>query len=186
MLAQECGRIQMLVDAYCIASSKLVVDDMKKRIKELEQHIRAVVKQSHVLHENVRLLMSIPAIGEHCAWWLAAHLGNGRRFSNGKAAATFFGLTPMVRQSGSSVHSVMGISKIGHRDVRKVLYAPAMNFAFGCWANREYAGFVSRLLAGGKAKKVIIVALMRKLVTIAQSVLKHQRCFDPALLLGKS
>ena len=60
----------------------------------------------------------------------------------------------MLKQSGSSVYTVCGISKIGHSDIRKALYAPAMNFAFGTWKNGVYQPFVERLLANGKVVKV--------------------------------
>ena len=66
------------------------------------------------------------------------------------------------------------------RDIRDVLYASAMSYAFGPWKERVYAPFVQQLTANGKALKEVIVALMRKLVSIAQAVLQHQRPFDIA------
>lgn len=182
VVAKEAVRIQMLQDADCIALSQTLMAETKKLIKQLEQSIKSLIKNDEQLAHNAKLLTSIPAIGETSAWLLLAHLGNGQRFKNGKAAATFFGLTPMLKQSGSSVDTVVGISKIGHTDVRKALYAPAMSFAFGRWAGGVYDGFVQRLLKNGKAKKSIIVALMRKLVTIAQAVLRHQQPFNPKML----
>ena len=101
--------------------------------------------------------------------YLLSHLGDGSRFRNSKTAATYMGLTPIVKQSGDSLHIVSGISKMGSRDIRDVLYAP----------------FVQRLTANGKAPKEVIVALMRKLVSIAQAVPQHQRPFDSALLVGR-
>lgn len=186
VVAKETVRMSMMTDADCIAISKAVIDDVNKRIKELKSVIKSLVKNNAAMTHNMKLLTGIPAIGEQSAWLLLAHLGDGTRFANGKAAATFFGLTPMIKQSGTSVHTVVGISKIGHRDVRKALFAPAMNFAFGRWANGVYAGFVQRLLNAGKAKMSVIVALMRKLVTIAQAVLKHQRPFNPDMLAAQS
>lgn len=182
VVAKEAVRIQMLQDADCIALSQTLMAETKKLIKQLEQSIKSLIKNDEQLTHNAKLLTSIPAIGETSAWLLLAHLGNGQRFKNGKAAATFFGLTPMLKQSGSSVDTVVGISKIGHTDVRKALYAPAMSFTFGRWAGGVYDGFVQRLLKNGKAKKAIIVALMRKLVTIAQAVLRHQQPFNPKML----
>ena len=117
--------------------------------------------------------------------YLLSHLGDGSRFRNSKTAATYMGLTPIVKQSGDSLHIVSGISKMGSRDIRDVLYAPAMSYAFGPWKKRVYAPFVQRLTANGKAPKEVIVALMRKLVSIAQAVPQHQRPFDSALLVGR-
>ncbi|MBQ9725815.1 MAG: IS110 family transposase, partial [Neisseriaceae bacterium] len=130
------------------------------------------------MKRNAELLQSIPAVGEKTAWLLLAYFGGGQRFKNGKEAASFVGLTPMRRQSGSSLNAVVGISKIGYSEVRAGLYAPAMNFACGRFKDREYAPFVKRLLSKGKPAKVVIVALMRKIVTIAFAVLKSQTTFD--------
>jgi transposase len=46
---------------------------------------------------------------------------------------------------------------------------------------KAFASFVQRLKAAGKPPKVIIVALMRKLVAIAQAILKSGKPFDPSL-----
>ena len=44
--------------------------------------------------------------------------------------------------------------------------------------------FAERLAARGKAKKVVIGAVMRKLVHICYGVLKHQTPYDPAKAFG--
>ena len=64
------------------------------------------------------------------------------------------------------------------RRLRRALYMPAMVAYSRCAA---FAPFVQRLKAAGKPPKVIIVALMRKLVTIAQAILKSGKPFDPTL-----
>ena len=50
-----------------------------------------------------------------------------------------------------------------------------------CPAFKAYA---KRLAARGKPKKVVIGAVMRKLVHICYGVLKHQTPYDPAKVLG--
>ncbi|XQQ43022.1 hypothetical protein ACOR62_01910 [Neisseria lisongii] len=70
-------------------------------------------------------------------------------------------------------------SRIGQSDLRKILYMPAVSFCFGKYKDSIYSPFVQRLPERNKlAKKAVIVALMRKLVTIAQSVLKYQQPFN--------
>lgn len=110
-----------------------------------------------------------------------AYLGDGSRFKNGKAAAAYAGLTPMHYQSGSSINGKPIISKIGQTDIRKILFMPAIVYSFGIYKDRAYKSFVDNLLAKGKPKKVIIVALMRKFLVIAQTILKNQTPFDVSL-----
>ena len=125
--AAENVRIQMLDDCLCIEITESLIEHYDRIVNDTEQEIKKLVKNNASLQQNMKLLLSIPGIGETTAWMLLAHLGDGSRFQNGKKSATFFGLTPMLKQSGSSLRTVVGISKIGHSDVRKALYAPAMN-----------------------------------------------------------
>ncbi|WCL70894.1 IS110 family transposase [Neisseria lisongii] len=178
-LTKEKVRLQMLLDEYAMVSSERLIAFLECEVKTVETHIHQLVKQDEQLKHNHRLLSSIPAIGKTTACWLLAILGDGTRFKNGRAAATYAGLTPMVRQSGTSVDKRVGISRIGQSDLRKILYMPAMVFCFGIHKDSIYSPFVQRLLERNKlAKKAVIVALMRKLVTIAQSVLKYQQPFN--------
>ena len=149
--------------------------------REIEQ-LRKLIEQHVDHHDNLRgrrdLLDSVPGLGENTIPWLIAYLGDGGRFTLSKRAVAFFGLCPKPRQSGSSVRGKAHIAKTGHADMRHVLYMPAVVAYSRC---KAFAPFVQRLKAAGKPPKVIIVALMRKLVAIAQAILKSGKPFDPAL-----
>jgi transposase len=123
-------------------------------------------------------LDSIPGVGDKTIPWLLAYLGDGQRFSRGKQAAAFAGLSPQPFQSGSSVQGRSRISKAGHTDLRRILFMPALA-TYG--RKRAFIPFIDRLKASGKAPMSIIVALMRKILTIAQAVLKSQQPFNPEL-----
>jgi len=149
--------------------------------REIEQ-LRKKIEQHIDHHDNLRgrrdLLDSVPGLGEHTIPWLIAYLGDGQRFDGAKRAVAFFGLCPKPRQSGSSVRGKAHIAKTGHADLRRALYMPAMVAYSRC---KAFAPFVQRLRAAGKPPKVIIVALMRKLVAIAQAILKSGKPFDLTL-----
>ena len=174
--------LQTEKDEFCIEISKKIIAHIEEQMKLLENSIKSIIKNDEAMKRNAELLQSIPAVGEKTAWLLLSHLGDGSRFKNAKEVASFFGLTPVERQSGSSLHTTVGISKAGDSEVRAGLYAPVMNFACGRFKHKEYAPFVNRLFAKGKPPKVVIVALMRKIVTIAFAVLKNQTPFDATKL----
>lgn len=98
---------------------------------------------------------------------------SGKKLDSG----TFY-WCPKPHQSGSSVNGKARIAKTGHADLRRVLYMPAVVAYSRC---KAFAPFVLRLKAAGKPPKVIIVALMRKLVAIAHTILKSGKPFDPTL-----
>ena len=100
------------------------------------------------------------------------------RFDSAKQAVAFAGLDPRQHESGSSVRGKPRMSKVGHSFLRKAMYMPAMVTVYRtAWGKR----FGQRLRAAGKAKKLIIGAMMRKLVHVAFGVLRSGKIFDPTL-----
>ena len=158
-----------IADTVCFLSEQL-----KQLSAKIDQHI----DQDPSLKQNRALLDSIPGIGDKTAPWLLAYLGTGERFGRGKQAAAFAGLTPRPWQSGSSIHGKSHISKTGHSDLRRILFMPALA-TYG--RKKAFVAFIERLKASGKTPKEIVVALMRKIITIAQAVLKSQTPFNAAL-----
>ena len=153
-------------------------DFLALQIKQLSAKIDQHIDQDPTLKQNHALLDSIPGIGDKTAPWLLAYLGTGERFGRGKQAAAFAGLTPRPWQSGSSIHGKSRISKTGHTDLRRILFMPALA-TYG--RKKAFVAFVERLKASGKTPKEIVVALMRKIITIAQAVLRSQTPFNSAL-----
>lgn len=180
--------LQVLQDMHQAESNRLAVahdsvrpriqrhlEWLKQEIERLQKDIDQHIDQNPDLKKRRALLDSIPGVGERTGPWLLAFLGDGRRFRSGKQAAAYTGLSPRLWQSGSSVRGKTRISKVGHSDLRRALYMPGVV----CYSRvAAYQPFVQRLRVAGKAPKAIIVALMRKLVTIAQAVLRAGVPFD--------
>ena len=154
------------------------LDFLEREIEQLRKKIEQHIDHHDQLRGRRDLLDSVPGLGEHTIPWLIAYLGDGKRFTGSKCAVAFFGLCPKPHQSGSSVRGKARIAKSGHADLRHALYMPAVVAYSRC---KAFASFVQRLKAAGKPPKVIIVALMRKLVAIAQAILKSGKPFDPSL-----
>jgi transposase len=115
--------------------------------------------------------------GRTIAILLAFYADHGR-FRNARQAVAFAGLDPRRHESGTSVQAKPRLSKIGHAFLRKALYMPAMVTLYKtAWGKR----FRARLAASGKVPKLIIGAMMRKLVQVAFGVLRSGKTFDPAL-----
>ena len=87
---------------------------------------------------------------------------------SGKQIAALVGVAPLVRESGKwqGKRRIWG----GRAQVRRVLYMATVTATQ--W-NPSIREFYQRLVAKGKAKKVAIVACMRKLLTILNAMVKH-------------
>jgi transposase len=190
-LLQLVRQLQHLNEAYQAEQNRLntssgavhasiadTVGFLAGQIKQLTAQIDQHIDQDPTLKQNRALLDSIPGIGDKTAPWLLAYLGAGERFGRGKQAAAFAGLSSRSWQSGSSVQGKSRISKTGHTDLRRILFMPALA-TYG--RKKAFLAFVTRLKASGKTPKEIVVALMRKIITIAQAVLKSQTPFNPVL-----
>ena len=161
-----------------------VKDDICEHLQWLDGKIEVLIKNiRQLLHDDddlgpkQKLLISIPGIGEHTVAILLAYYAHPEHFHNARQAAAFAGIDPRQHESGSSVHGKPRLSKIGHAFLRKSLYMPAMASLYKtAWGQR----FRQRLAAAGKAPKLIIGAMMRKLIHVAFGVLKSGKPFDPA------
>ncbi|MHB1290789.1 MAG: IS110 family RNA-guided transposase [Sulfuricella sp.] len=177
MRTQEGNRLEVARDA--------VKEGITKHIEWLDEQISALAKtiRDHIdgdksMKDKQAILESIPGVGERTIAILLAFYSNLERFSNARQAVAFAGLDPRQHESGSSVKGKPRLSKIGHAFLRKALYMPAMVTLYKTdWGKR----FRDRLAAAGKPPKLIIGAMMRKLVHVAYGVLKSGKSFDPAL-----
>lgn len=97
---------------------------------------------------------------------LLAYLGDVRRFRNARALAAFIGVTPRIKQSGSSVHGRSSISRAGHAPVRHALYMPAM---VALRYNPAIKAFGEQLKAQGTQPKAVIAAAMHNGVLRSQT-----------------
>lgn len=89
----------------------------------------------------------------------------------------YAGLDPAPHQSGTSVRGACHISKTGNARLRQAMDMAALSAAR---YNPILKPFYERLLARGKQKKVALVAVARKLLAVAVTLLIHERDFDPA------
>jgi transposase len=94
---------------------------------------------------------------------------------NGLQYAAFAGVTPSHIQSGTSVKGRSAISRLGSKKIRKALYMSAIVVKNH---NEDFQVFVKRLVNKGKPPKVIIVAIMRKLLHIFFGMLKNNKSFN--------
>jgi len=175
MRTQESNRLEVARDA--------VRQDIQQHLEWLDTDIRQLVKtlNDHInnhpdLKQKRELLDSIPGIGERTSAIILAFYADTDRFANSRQAAAFAGLDPRQHESGSTVRGKPRLSKIGHTFVRKALYMPAMVTLYKTvWGKR----FKERLALSGKPPKLIIGAMMRKLIHVAFGRLYWNQHFLP-------
>jgi transposase len=124
-------------------------------------------------NEDIKRLQSIPSIGELSSRVIISAVDDVNRFDSKKGIAKYGALTPRIYQSGGVTH-LGRINRDGRHEVRRVLLQCAHTVArMKSYEARPLREFFERVKQR-RGKKVAIVALARKLLTIAYGVLRTQ------------
>jgi transposase len=180
---QQQNRLRDTTDTLVLASLQAVLETIASQLEAVERAIKEHLAAHSELCANLELLTSIVGIGVITAANVLAEFGDIEQYESAKAAAADAGLTPSHFESGTSVRRRPRLSKMGKAGIRGALYWPAITAMRRCPVCKAYA---ERLAARGKAKKVIIGAVMRKLVHIIYGVLKHRTPYDPTKVFGRT
>lgn len=146
---------------------------LEKRLADVDGDLQDAVAASPLFQAKADLLRSVPGVGQVTTVTLLATLPELGQLSRHQIAA-LAGVAPMNRDSGTmrGKRMVWG----GRAPVRAVLYMAAL---VGIKHNPVLRVFYERLRAAGKPFKVAATACMRKLLTILNAMLKHNRQWDP-------
>jgi hypothetical protein len=127
--------------------------------------------------QDVELLTSIQGIGKFSAVGLIIEIGMWLRFSSAAKMASFFGLHPILKQSGDETW-VARMSKQGSSELRAILFMCAM---VAIRQNPIIKDLYAHSLAKGKSKMSALGICMHKLLRIIYGMLKSGKAFDPAI-----
>ena len=144
------------------------IEWLQGELDDLDKDLRQTIRQSPVWREKDDLLRSVPGVGPQVSLTLLAYLPELGTL-NRKQIAALVGVAPFNRDSGTlrGRHTVWG----GRARVRAVLYMGAL---VATRYNPVIRAFYQRLLAVGKPKKLALIACMRKLLVILNSMLRHR------------
>ena len=167
------GRARISADVEAMDDALKAMLDTQ--VGDLERRIERVIAQEESSAAKARLLRSIPGIGPVSAAMLLAEMPELGRMSAGEAAA-ITGLAPVPHDSGKmrGRRAIAG----GRRALRHVLFQAAL--AAACH-NPVLKPVAQRLKERGKPHKLVIVAIARRLVTIANAILKTGVPWQPQL-----
>lgn len=172
MRQQERTRRSECSDATILADIACHLEWLDAQIARWDEEIRRLLAQSEQLDRNARLLRSVPGVGPVAATTLIALMPELGALPPKKIAA-LAGLVPFNADSGQ----FKGVRRIkaGRKRVRNALYMAAIAAA------RSHAHFRSiyqRMRAAGKPAKVALIAIARKLLVIANAILRDNVAFQ--------
>lgn len=139
---------------------------LEEALSNINKDVEDRIKRSPSWHEKDTILKSVPGVGKVVSSTLLIELPELGKLNRRKIAA-LAGVAPMNRDSGTlrGKRTVWG----GRAKLRSVLYMAAL---VASRYNPVIADFYQHLVDAGKAKKVALVACMRKLLTILNSMMR--------------
>ncbi len=139
----------------------------------LDEYLFNLVKKYYP--DQLTLLNSIPGIGNKTATFLIVITRGFSRFENSKQLCSYAGITPIIRQSGSSVRGRSRISRMGNKNLRNLLFFCSLS-AFKC--NKGCKELYERIVGKGKSKKLALIAVCNKLLIQAFAIVKSGLPYD--------
>lgn len=172
MLTAEKNRLK-LAPASVKKGLRKHVKWLEKQLSDIEKEIRQTMKQSS-MWDDARLLETLPGVSVVSSAAILAELPEIGKVSN-KRIAAICGVAPFTQRSGKW----KGQEKIkgGRKRVRDKLFMAAFNSVKYNPVMKEY---FERLIARGKLYKVAMVAVMRKLICLCNSMIKNQTSWNPS------
>ena len=182
-LVSERNRRAGLLLQRVIGPAKRVMESLTRSIAWLEKELASLdddlddaIKNSPIWREKDDLLRSVKGVGPILSRTLLGYLPELGRL-NRKQIAALVGVAPFNNDSGmrSGKRCIWG----GRAEVRSVLYMAAVA---AIRFNDVLGVFFRRLVAAGKPKKVALIAVMRKLLTHLNAMMRvHLQSATPAL-----
>lgn len=166
MLIAETNRLEHARLPSVVRSIKMHMAGLRKVLDALEAEIAALIHANESLARKARLMRSVIGVGPVTAAALLANMPELGSLTKGEAAR-FAGLAPINRDSGKL--SAPRHIEAGGGAVRRCLYMAAL---VALNRNPVLKAFASRLRARGKPFKVVITAVMRKLIVILNAIVR--------------
>lgn len=144
-----------------------------RQLAGVEKALKALRLADADLRERFEILISIPGVGEVTAYVLVVEMSELGTLEPEQASA-LAGLAPFAQESGkfAGKRRIRG----GRERVRQALYMAALT---AMTHHPEYSAKYQALIKAGKPAKVALVALMRKLLLLANALLRDKRKWTP-------
>lgn len=177
--AQQYNRRSSTVSKAALKSIAAVVKTLDRQVDSLDRKIRDLLDADDDFKHLDGLLRSVPGVGPTLSATIAADLRELGQADRQRVCA-LVGVAPFPDDSGTikGRRSIRG----GRTDLRCVLY---MGTLAAIRSNPVIKAFAQRLQAAGKLAKVVIVACMRKLLTLINAMIRDGLRWDQLEVVKK-
>lgn len=168
MSTMEKNRLQIMPKELH-SSIKSMLRMLEKQLESLSEKIEQLIRQNQEWRMKTEILTSVPGVGKVLAYTLLCELPELGSL-NSREIAALVGLAPFNKESGrmKGKRSIRG----GRPRIRTIMFM-AMMSSIQC--NPVFKQKYEHLKAAGKLPKVALIACMRKLIVILNTMVKNQQ-----------
>jgi transposase len=178
MRAAEQNRLGSTTAAAVRLNLEAHIAYLDRQIEGLDEELERVIEASPCWKAKDDLLRGVPGIGKVVSRTILALLPELGALSH-KQVSALVGVAPVARDSGV-LHGRRCIAG-GRGAVRAALYMAALTAKR---YNPVLRAFYERFFAAGKATKFALTAVMRKLLTFVNAMVRKNQAWDPTVALG--
>lgn len=160
-----------LTDAGSLRRVRKTAEALTAQVKAIEDSILKVIESEAQVLKNYRLLTSITGIGLVNAVTTIVATGNFTRFQTARQYAKFSCVSPLRRESGTSVRGGDHVSKAGHSEIKATLTEGARS---AIHHDRQLKAYYERKRAEGKSHGCVMNAVKFKMICRMFAVIKRQ------------
>lgn len=171
-LVQICNQKDKTDHPSIIESLFRLEKNLKEEINHLEKQMIAIIQKDEELSKKMEILMSIPGVGIITSLCLLSHLTELGSLNKAQVAS-LCGLAPYTYDSGQ--YRGKSFIRGGRKFVRNKLYMAAL---VSIKYDNVFRDFYTNLRSKGKSFKQSLVGVMRKLVVIANHLIKNGLLFN--------
>lgn len=161
---------------------KDLLEDIKRHInylikaaEKVEKKLDTLIAKNVQWNRLMKVLLSVKGVGKVLAYTLISELPELGQL-NRKEIAALVGIAPMNKESGA----YKGYRKIrgGRPRIRRVLFMAMLS---AIQSNQKFKRIYTRMVEAGKPKKVALIACMRKLIVILNTMVKNDTIWNEKL-----
>ena len=141
--------------------NKQPIEILEAQIKKIEKEIRLLIKSDEHLSGLFELITSVDGVGQVVFWEIITTTNEFKTITDPKKYACYSSVAPFEHSSGSSVRGKSRTSRMGNKNVKKLLHLSAMS-AVGM--KGEMADYYQRKVAEGKNKMLVLNAVRNKII----------------------
>ena len=172
----ESNRLEHADGKEIQRSIAAVLKVIEAQLKAVDRQINEHIQNTPELQQRAETIDSVPGIGPTTAQMLVTELPELGRL-NRRQIAALVGVAPMARDSGTFRGKRM--TGGGRKEIRSRLFMPTL---VAVRHNPILKAYYIRLISRGKCKMVALVAVMRKLICILNTMTKNNQMWNPNLM----